>query len=250
MGKKLNTEEFWEKRLSNNLNLRATGHRAFSLEYNYWLYQAQLDTLELAFANNKIEVNNKPLLDIGSGGGFFVDFLKKKGGSPITGVDITASSVDHLKRNFAECTFYHADISFQQLPFNDKFYLVLAMSVLFHIVDEAGFEQAVNNICASINPGGYLLLCDKLHRSWIPEVAHVKTRDLKSYLPIFHQHGVEVVEILPIYYFLNRVYVPVVMPWIINRLGLGKVFYQLDTKLRKNHCPNLGEMKLLVAKKK
>ncbi|MCB0064499.1 MAG: class I SAM-dependent methyltransferase [Caldilineaceae bacterium] len=242
-------QSYWEDRLRNNLNLRGTGHRAFGLAYNNWLYRAQSDCMDVIAARADVTFNGCTVLDVGSGTGYFVEYFMQQGAAHITGLDITQASVAYLRQAYPEHTFQVADIAEPNVNLAQQFDIVSIISVLYHIVDDAGFAQAVANLCDQVKPGGYLFLSDTFQQPFLPTARHARFRTLEEYRELLTEGGMAIVEVLPIYYFLNQTFVPLLGPRLIDLFQLGKPLYQLDTWLRKRQVQNGAGMKLLLARK-
>jgi SAM-dependent methyltransferase len=245
----LNTRNYWEERLANQTNLKGTGHRAFNMENNLWLYRAQRECLDQILDKNEVPVSGKSVLDIGSGTGFFIDYYLQRQVGSIVGVDITDSSIRYLKDNYPSGTYFNADISEKSLPFQGSFDIVSAMGVLYHIVNDECFSQAIKNICAFISPGGYLLISDSFKTPFLPTAKHAHMRPLEEYQLLFAENGVSIVEIMPVYFMANRTYIPIIGPAIINGLNLGQFLYNLDNNLRAKKRSNGAGLKTLLAHK-
>jgi SAM-dependent methyltransferase len=245
----LDSRRFWEERLRANPNLRGTGHRSFDLTYNEWLYQAQWDCLDQLLEKHCISLAGHSVLDVGSGTGFYIKYYSEHGAVPIFGMDITETSTQYLQKNYPSSTFLTCDIAGNTLPLSRKFYLVSAMSVLYHIIENVSFERALHNLCQQVDDGGYLLLTDTFSRSLLPTAGHARFRTLTSYEPILAQHNISVTEVMPIYYLLNRSFAPGIGPWLISRLGLGKSLYLADYDLRQRNWSNGDGMKMVLAQK-
>lgn len=242
--------DYWEKRLSNRIDLRGTGHRAFDLEYNRWLYIAQSDSLNLLLDRNQISLDDKSVVDIGSGNGYYIDFMIKHGVNQIVGLDITQSSVDYLQETFPECAAFKADISDLYLPISDKFDLLTAISVLFHITDDEKFSQSIQNIATLTKPGGYAILSDTFTKPIINPVSHVRFRSISTYEHELTRAGFKILDLVPMFYLLNRTFVPMVGPKIICLTKAGRTFYNIDTLLRNRGMNNWNGSKLLLIQKK
>jgi SAM-dependent methyltransferase len=245
----LNTSKYWEERLESHLDLRGTGHRAFNLTYNRWLYQAQQDCLDGLIRQHDLRITRKQVLDIGSGTGFYISYFLQRGASPVFGVDVAETSIGHLQQTYPEGRFFACDISSPTLPFQGPFDLISAISVLYHIVDDVRFGQALDNMCALLGVGGYLLISDTFRDTLLPQARHARFRDLKDYEQAFRRGGVRVIQLVPIYFALNRTFVPFLGPLMINALDLGRWFYRLDTRLRVSGRSNGSGMKLLLAQR-
>lgn len=245
----LDTREYWEGRLARQTNLQGTGHRAFSLDTNYWLYHAQHECLDQVLEQNHVQVNGAKVLDVGSGTGYWVDYYLKRQAAAVTGVDLTVTSRQYLKENFPTGVFFTADISEPELPFGGSFDIISAMGVLYHIVDEARFQQALNNLSNLLNPGGFLIISDAFQAPLLPAARHARLRSLEEYRPILTANQMKIIDLLPVYYLANRTFIPVIGPWVINRLKLGKFFYNLDNRLRSRKLSNGTGLKTLLARK-
>ncbi len=242
-------QSYWEERLRSNLNLRGTGHRAFGLDYNRWLYQAQSDCLDAVAQRAGVNFSGKQVLDVGSGTGYFVEYFTRKGAAHVAGLDITAVSVQYLADTYPDYEFHVADIADPNFDLQRQFDLVSIISVLYHVVDDAGFEAAVANLCRHVAPGGYLFLSDTFQRPLLPTARHARFRAREQYERLLAQGGLRIVEVVPIYYFLNQTFVPLLGPRVIDGLRLGRPLYQLDRWLRKRGTDNGAGMKLLLAQK-
>jgi 2-polyprenyl-3-methyl-5-hydroxy-6-metoxy-1,4-benzoquinol methylase len=244
-----NAQAYWDQRLASNLNLRGTGHRAFGLQYNQWLYKAQLDCIESLVEQHDIDIAGQTVLDVGSGSGVYVDYLLRKGPRSLTGVDIAEVSVAHLKQTYPASNFHTLDIANPTWPFEGKFDVITAISVLYHIVEDDSFQMALANLCQRVMPGGYLFVSDTFSTSWQPTARHARLRNLATYEHVLADHGLRMVSLIPMYFFLNRTYVPVIGPWFIDTFDLGRIFYELDSQRRASGRKNGQGMKLLLAKR-
>ncbi|MEM3433450.1 MAG: class I SAM-dependent methyltransferase [Candidatus Methanomethyliaceae archaeon] len=241
---------YWEERLLKHPNLRGTGHRAFSLTYNHILYQAQLDCLELILARYHISLQGKRVLDIGSGTGFYIQFFRQAGAAQVVGVDIASTSVDLLRQQFPDSEFYNVDIGSSELPIAGPFDLIAAISVLYHIIDDAHFEQALENIGGLLVDGGFLIISDTFCLPLVPIMAsHVRFRPLSLYRSLLSQHNVQIVDTIPIYYLLNRTFVPLVGPLFLRLGWLHRWLYEVDRQWRAEGRDNGRGMKLMLARK-
>src|SRR6185369_12157083 len=103
-----------------------------------------------------------------------------------------------------EARFLLADVS--ETAIAERYDLVNAFDVLYHITDEARWERAVRSLADAVAPGGLLLLTDTFppasHR--IPEAEHNRMRPLEKYEPILKGAGLTVRSIRPTHVLLNR----------------------------------------------
>jgi len=132
----------------------------YSLRLNESFFVKERYDIVLGFLKNIANIstfNNLLILDVGCGTGFFVDFYFKRGAKEITGIDITKTSISMLKEKYPAYNFYVADISDLNYPvkLKEKFDIINAFDVLYHITDDSKFEMAMHNISSLCAGGSY-----------------------------------------------------------------------------------------------
>jgi SAM-dependent methyltransferase len=201
-GDAFDAREYWERRLRLDESIRAVGHRSYSLEYNQWLYRRKEQCLARALSG--VRVRHRRVLDVGCGTGFFTEWYQTRG-ARVTGVDITKVSVERLRKRFPDARFKVADVtdaSFEQV--GTTYDIVNVFDVLYHVVDDRRFEQALHNLASCCIEGGLLLLTDRFASPGDAQPApHVKTRHLARYQSILPGLGLHLVALLPLYAWLN-----------------------------------------------
>ena len=205
------------------------GHLSFSQTYNHWLFQRKEKVLKQVWQNR--DLSGKKVLDIGCGTGFFTAWYLAQG-ALVTGIDITETSVQNLRASFSEVTFLQMDFSADVPDSLRPFDIVHVWDVFFHQVDDARFARFLNNIGSVSVSGTMLLATDILVSPYAMQVApHVKFRPLAAYQEVLSELGFRLVEIRPLYKWLNRTY-----PFISSRQWmmdvLAPVFCRLDNRLR------------------
>jgi SAM-dependent methyltransferase len=211
-------ERYWEERLSKDFSLGGVGYLRLGLEYNKWLYKARLRALSKVLKKNKIDVKGKRILDLGVGNGFYVEYWKKMRVSSITGVDITEKSTSSLKTKYPQYEFMQADISSKELRIQGTFDLITAFDVLFHIVDEDKFEQALSNIANLSHRDTQILITDSFLKESRPPSFHEYDRTMERYKEALSKVGIKPVVIVPVFYFMNN---PIDMASIENKFMRG-----------------------------
>jgi len=238
--------KFWNARLTKEPTLRGTGHRSFSLAYNDLLYAAQAEALADLLAKWQVEVRGKSVLDVGSGVGFFVSFFQSAGAATLTGLDIAAASVDYLREHFPAYQFQVADIGSSDVPLARRYDIVSIISVLYHLVDDRRFERALTNLAQLTAPSGYLILND-CFVSTLVTPKHVRFRNYNHYATILQQNGLEILETSPIYYLMNRTFIPKIGPWLLGQPRIARALFNYDRRQRQARRPNGSGMKLMLA---
>jgi SAM-dependent methyltransferase len=240
--------QFWNERLTRDPSLRGTGHRAFSLSYNRYLYAAQADALYDLAARWNVPFQDASVLDVGSGIGFFVNFFRERGVRVVVGLDIAPTSVQYLREAFPEYEFQVSDIGERQSGGKCEFDIVSAFNVLYHIVDDNRFKQALENLALSTKLDGYLIISDCFIDSRMTP-RHVRFRALAHYAEVFDGLGLRILESLPVYYLMNRVFVPKLGPAIISYPAVARTLYNIDRHWRRAGRSNGNGMKFLLAKR-
>jgi 2-polyprenyl-3-methyl-5-hydroxy-6-metoxy-1,4-benzoquinol methylase len=169
------------------------------------LYKLQLSILKKALKKHNIALQGKKVLDIGCGTGFFSEFYLRNL-AHVTGIDITTTSVESLRDSLPDGKFITMDFSAEltsKKEFENQFDIINMLNVIFHIVDDTKFERTLENLILCLKEGGYLLLSDYRGDADVSPARHVKFRRLAKY-QILREKGVNIVDIIPVYYFMNR----------------------------------------------
>ncbi|MFI5370758.1 MAG: class I SAM-dependent methyltransferase [Candidatus Eisenbacteria bacterium] len=237
--------EFWDQRLSQQFDLRGTGETGLSLAYNRACYRLRHDVLEHTLARHHVDPRGRSVLDVGCGTGFFTDYYLSRG-ARVTGMDIAPTSIARLAERHPAARFVLADVSETAPP--ERYDLVNAFDVLYHIVDDARWERALGNLCDAVTPGGWLLVTDAFPTREQParEAAHNRMRSLARYVPALRAHDVVPVRTYPTHVLLNRHLGPF---RVLNRLP-GALLVADQTLLALGFGRGDGVNKLLVAQKR
>lgn len=237
---------YWEGRLRRSPNLLGTGHRQFSVAYNEVMYKVAAENLATALKKAGVDVTGASIMDVGSGLGYFARRFIQWGASHLTGFDIAETSVASLRQQFPGHRFVLADASEPDFPVPGAFDLVSAISVMFHIVDERRFGQALANLCGGVRPGGHLLISDALRPVSVPAGAHVRLRDLESYRPALERSGFRIVGVYPMYYLLGRTYLPVIGPLVLNRKPVLAWLLRVERRWARQERPGAHQQYLIA----
>lgn len=259
-----NPEQFWQKRLEDKFSLAGVGLRRRGESFNRWVYKARLDRLKTTLLKHGIDAKGKRILDIGCGTGFYVDFWHNLGPSFIMGIDITRKSVEELHRRYPQYTFEQTDIS-QPCPYSgEAFDIITAFDVLFHVVNEAGFETAIANIRTYANDGAFVLLTDVFGRQDISVQQHYFSRSYQRYRKVLKANGLDILAVYPQLFLLNppidvsNRYLSYILlslwslltyPTLIEPIGqfLGALLYAIDDRMSQGLSGNLST-KIMVCR--
>jgi SAM-dependent methyltransferase len=192
--------EFWEQRLAGQFDLRGTGQTAMSEAYNRACYALRREVLDRALREAAFDPRGRSVLDVGCGVGFFTAYYLERG-ARVTGIDIAPTSIERLRARHPEARFILGDVS--EVALEQRFDLVNAFDVLYHVVDEARWDQALRHLAAAVAPGGLLLVTDTF--SALPGLAaHNRMRPLERYRAILEPAGLTLGGRYPTHVLLNR----------------------------------------------
>lgn len=206
--------EYWESRLREHCSLAGVGYLRLGGRYNEWMYRVRGEVFDrvvtgLVRGNGQRPGEDgwrgKEVLDIGSGTGFYVERWLKLG-ARVVGLDLTDVAVDSLTAGFPKARFLRADIGepLEGVPLRPaSFHAVSALDVLFHIVDDAGYALAFQNISGLLRPGGWFLWSDNFLRHRSHRVSHQASRPLALSLQLVEAAGFEVVDRVPMFVLMN-----------------------------------------------
>ena len=124
------------------------------------LKQMSMVTLsELEFFLKEIQLPpGSKILDLGCSAGYFADYISKRYGSYVTGIDILKSRIDYAKENFTDIKY----LDFIEMDFNELSFEPSSFDLIYSF-DTIYFTQTVENMrnlldkCMDIlKPGGEL----------------------------------------------------------------------------------------------
>jgi SAM-dependent methyltransferase len=145
---------FWNELLSDSFDLRGVGHYRLSEAENRAMYDEKRSVIERELAAHRIAIGPETnVLEIGSGVGYWTEFLRSKGVQRYTGNDIAQVSVERLSARYPAFTFLHGDAGDVTLPVG-AFDVAFMIDVTQHITDDRAFGRAMRNVWAAIKPGG------------------------------------------------------------------------------------------------
>ena len=148
---------YWAALLDRSFNLQGVGWPDLSLAFNRWQYRAR----RASICRLVSETRGLRVLDVGSGTGYWVALWQLLGATELCGVDLTATSVEHLQAHFRSFQFACADIC-EHIPFEGPFDLISAIDVLLHITENERYQQALANLRQVSRPGTRLILLEPL----------------------------------------------------------------------------------------
>lgn len=198
-----NPQTYWEKRLTKNFDVMGVGYLPLGQGFNYWMYRIRKFVFRKTLGRLSLKPAEASALDIGPGTGFYIDLMDKMGISQIYGADITEAATEGLKEKFPQHTFLQVDISEPNPPFGEgSFDLITCFDVLFHIVDDERYHQALSNIHQLLKDDGYFVFTDNLTREDQRTTHHI-SRSLETVKAAIKAAGFKIETVDPSFVLLN-----------------------------------------------
>ncbi|MBI4992657.1 MAG: class I SAM-dependent methyltransferase [Candidatus Magasanikbacteria bacterium] len=199
------SQKYWENRLREKYSLEGVGCLGFGEAYNKWLYRLRKASFISELMKLKQDRLNSHLLDIDSGTGFYIKIFQSLDFKKIVGVDIAGQAITGLRKEFPGLVFEQLDISQENASdfLNDKFDVITAMDVLFHITDDRRYEQTIKNIYNLLKPDGYFIFTDNFVHGEEIRFEHHVSRSLKRIESALIMSGFTIIRRRPVFLFMN-----------------------------------------------
>jgi hypothetical protein len=153
---------------------------------------------------------NPRIFELGSGGGYWVEFFRRFEPKLFVGSDLSKTAVQRLSELYPDDEFIimtPPEEAWSRIQSRGPYDLTLAIDVLYHITDNNAWEDSLNQLCTNTATSGVILIADYFYEQPVdqPSKIHVKHRKMQSYLNVLDRHNFKVEAIQPIFYFLNRI---------------------------------------------
>lgn len=190
---------FWEARLAAQYDLAGVGFRRIGKPFNRALYRQREVVFDRVVRRLAIEPASADVVELGPGTGFYVELWERRGVQSLTGLDITRVATDELTKRFPVYAFACADVT-QRWPLADASAdVITAFDVLFHIVDDSGYEAAIAEAARVARTGAAFLISDLFpHRSRVTSF-HQVSRTLDEVTAILDRAGFDLVRCVPVF---------------------------------------------------
>jgi SAM-dependent methyltransferase len=142
------------------------------------------------------------------GVGAYAPLWRKLGVERWAGVDLSAAAVERLSHRFPDATFAKFDLSSGVEEIRGAFGsalfdLVTGIDVLYHIVDDSDFAQALSTLGKMVTPSGRLLISDVFVREPTTIAPHVRRRPLVRYQELLASQDFLLVQREPVFAVLG-----------------------------------------------
>ena len=205
MGANPHPRDYWDERLRKHWGPHGVGSLAYGRQYNRWLYRVRRH----AFLDVRRSLDKDPrkarVLDVGCGTGFYLDLWREQGVAQLSGLDFSASTIERLRPEYPHVELHQADIGDSVPPAaSGSFDIVGAFDVLFHIVDDTRYENALRNIHAMLDRDGLFLYSDNFIRSEPRRhLDYWKSRTLREIEAALERAGFRILERKPVFVLMG-----------------------------------------------
>lgn len=203
---KFDAKSYWESRLSKDWGLHGVGYAGYGTAFNRWLYRVRRRVFLREVRRLKLDWAKTRVLDVGSGTGFYLDAWRSLGVGSLSGCDFTSVAVKQLQAQYPECHITQLDIGSRGATAalrGETFDLISAFDVLFHIVDDRAYRQALLNIAQLIRMGGYFLFSDNFLHGKTVRSEHQVSRSLEEIEAYLEEAGLQIMRRVPMFFFMN-----------------------------------------------
>lgn len=202
----MNTEEFdakryWSDRLGREFSLEGVGYLGLGESYNRWMYAVRRRVFRNV-VKGRVDSSAR-VLDVGSGTGFYVALWRELGVRQVTGSDLTAVAIENLATRFPDSRFLPLDLTEPVEADAGPFDAISAMDVLFHIVDDDGYAQAIENVAAMLAPEGIFVFTENLLHGHTERGRHQTSRSLEAVSSLLNRAGLEIELRRPAFVLMN-----------------------------------------------
>lgn len=194
---------YWEQRLGEDVPLNSVGYRGLSDAFVSWLYRVRSRRFSSIVA--PLARPDMRVLDIGSGGGFYVALWKKFGVKDIVATDLTDASMRAVERRFPGVQTSRFDVGAQDVPFPaESFDAVSCMDVVHHLMDDAAYQRAFENCARLLRSGGFLIFTDNFLHGPAYRGPHHVSRSLIHIEQALRTAGFQIVKRAPMFVLMNN----------------------------------------------
>jgi 2-polyprenyl-3-methyl-5-hydroxy-6-metoxy-1,4-benzoquinol methylase len=165
--------------------LEAVGYQALGLGFNRATYRLRLSAARRLLSRT-LTCRPWAVLEAGVGSGAYGSLWRELGAGRWIGADISEAAIERLRRSASWGEFVCCDLGadgaadvLRVAPASVP--LVTAIDVLYHIVDDARFVQAVSLLAELVSPGGLVILSDVFVDRPVRLQEHVMRRPLGEY---------------------------------------------------------------------
>jgi SAM-dependent methyltransferase len=199
---RFDAEDYWSRRLEQEFSLEGVGYLGLGESYNRWMYAVRRRVFR-AVVEERVDLPNASVLDVGSGTGFYVELWRELGARHVTGSDLTSVAVERLGERFPDVSVRLLDLTKPLTEETGAFDAISAMDVLFHIVDDDGYAQAIHNLAGMLAADGVLVFTENLVHGRTDRGVHQTSRSFEAVSCLLGDAGLEIEFRRPVFVLMN-----------------------------------------------
>ncbi|MGN6372020.1 MAG: class I SAM-dependent methyltransferase [Solirubrobacteraceae bacterium] len=163
MNETVDQTSYWERRLGDSYTLGSVGWASLGQSFNRWMYAVRRRVFTRLVRDCVPELSRAHVLDLGSGTGFYLGLWQELGVRERSGSDLASVAVAHLQEAYPDAHVHQLDISGEPdtLPV-EEYDVISAIDMLYHVIDDQRYAQAMCNISRMLKPGGILIFSENL----------------------------------------------------------------------------------------
>ena len=195
---------YWNKRYA-TVDVTKSGHIDLPAAYNVWLYRRKQAQFARAMKACNASLKGARLLEVAAGTGAWMDFWESQGVEDYLGIDLSQNAINELNSQYPSRRFLLCDLNEPGLlsVVGGGFDCVVAIDVLYHLLDDDRFNNALHDLSCSLKPGGLLVLHDIfLPREPVDHRLHIRWRTLAQFETAFDEAGLEIIYRRPTFLFM------------------------------------------------
>src|SRR5579883_739220 len=194
---------YWENRLGEDVPLNSVGYHGLSDAYVAWLYRLRARRFKRA-----VKPYVKPgmrVLDVGSGGGFYVGLWQALGVEAITATDLTQNALRAIARRFPAVQTREFDAGSAAVPDDlGLFDAISCMDVVHHLMEDEQYERAIVNCARLLRPGGVFVFTDNFLHGPAYRGPHSVSSPLIQIERLLRGAGFRIAERRPMFVLMNN----------------------------------------------
>lgn len=153
-------EEKHRKRISDEFSDRMTINPHYKLTYSRYHYNAVENSIIEYWAREPF-CERPSVLDVGPGAGHWIDFyLDVFRAARVVGIDISEPCVSALRskyRDVSKVDIRQVDITSPDFDISEKFDVINAIGVIFHVVEDDLWQHAIRNLSRHLKAQGVII---------------------------------------------------------------------------------------------
>ncbi|SKA86236.1 Glycosyl transferase 4-like [Caloramator quimbayensis] len=227
-------KKYWNDRYGKKFTIESSGYMGLGEIYNKYIYKSKIDVLNHLKDKILNGYENKNLLELGPGTGYFTNYFMNNNIGAYYGIDISEVSINNLRDKFKKGNFFTGDITnINSYPKDLKYDLIFSASVLLHMTDDEMLKNVINNISLNLKEEGYFIEIDPITMIGTDiRSDYMRVIDYNKLEKILIDYGLEIVCNIPVAFFLDQ-------PFDYNILGykgeiVRDIFYKIKNLINNN----------------